>query len=69
MGKDLAEKYLDRANAVLGFDLKKIVLDGPEDELKKTEIQQPAIFAVSVAMYEQLIANNLTTRMWSPVIV
>lgn len=59
MGKDLAEKYLDRANAVLGFDLKQIVLAGPEDELKKTAIQQPAIFAVSVAMYEQLAANNL----------
>jgi [acyl-carrier-protein] S-malonyltransferase len=59
MGKELAEKYLERANAVLGFDLKKIVLEGPEDELKKTASQQPAIFAVSVAMYEQLTTNNL----------
>jgi len=59
MGKDLAGPYLERANAVLGFDLKKIVLEGPEDELKKTAIQQPAIFAVSAAMYEQLTTNNL----------
>ena len=59
MGKDLAGQYLERANAVLGFDLKKIVLEGPEDELKKTAIQQPAIFAVSAAMYEQLTTNNL----------
>jgi len=54
MGKDLAEKQLDRANAVLGFDLKKIVLEGPEEELKKTAIQQPAIFAVSAAMFDRL---------------
>lgn len=49
MGKDLAEEYLDKANAILGFDLKKIVLEGPEEELKKTEITQPAIFVISVA--------------------
>ncbi|MFA5113205.1 MAG: ACP S-malonyltransferase [Candidatus Margulisiibacteriota bacterium] len=58
MGKELAEKYLDRANAVLGFDLKKIVLEGPEDELKKTAIQQPAIFTVSAAMYERLATRD-----------
>lgn len=58
MGRDLAEKYLDKANAVLGFDLKKIVLEGPEDELKKTAIQQPAIFTVSVAMFEQLATRG-----------
>lgn len=54
MGKDLAEKFLDQANAILGFDLKKIVLEGPEEELKKTEIQQPAIFTVSAAAFEKL---------------
>jgi [acyl-carrier-protein] S-malonyltransferase len=59
MGKDLAEKYLDRANVALGFDLKKIVLEGPEEELKKTAIQQPAIFTVSVAAFESLKAKGL----------
>lgn len=54
MGKDLAEKFLDQANAILGFDLKKIVLEGPEEELKKTEIQQPAIFTVSAAAFAKL---------------
>lgn len=54
MGRELAENYLDQANEILGFDLKKICLEGPEEELKKTEIQQPAIFAVSVAMWESL---------------
>jgi [acyl-carrier-protein] S-malonyltransferase len=59
MGKDLAEKYLDQANEILGFDLKKICFEGPEDELKKTEITQPAILTVSVAAFYQLTTNNL----------
>ena len=54
MGRDFAEKYLDRANAALGLDLKKLCFEGPEEELKKTEITQPAILTVSAAAYEQL---------------
>ncbi|MBI5700080.1 ACP S-malonyltransferase [Candidatus Saganbacteria bacterium] len=54
MGKGLAEGRLDEANAILGFDIKKICLEGPEEELKKTEITQPAILTVSVAAYEHL---------------
>ena len=59
MGKDLAEGLLDQANEILGFDLKTIVLEGPEDELKKTAITQPAILTVSVAAFNQLTTNNL----------
>ncbi len=58
MGKGFAEEYLDRANEVLDFDLKKICLEGPAPELKKTEITQPAIFTISVAAFEQLRKNN-----------
>jgi [acyl-carrier-protein] S-malonyltransferase len=54
MGKDMAENYLDRANQILGFNLKKLCFEGPEGELKKTEITQPAILTVSVAAYESL---------------
>lgn len=54
MGKELAEEYLKRASFILGFDLMRIVLEGPEEELRKTENQQPAIFAVSVAAFEYL---------------
>ncbi|MBU1616729.1 MAG: ACP S-malonyltransferase [Candidatus Margulisbacteria bacterium] len=59
MGQGFAEAYLDRANEILGFDLKKICLEGPEEELKRTEIQQPAIFAVSVAALELLISKGI----------
>ncbi len=59
MGKDLAEKYLDQANEILGFDLKQICFAGPEEELKKTEITQPAILTVSVAAFESLKAKGV----------
>lgn len=59
MGKGFAESLLDRANQALSFDLKKLCLEGPEEELKKTAIQQPAIFAVSVAAFELLRAKGL----------
>ncbi|MFA4967146.1 MAG: ACP S-malonyltransferase, partial [Candidatus Margulisiibacteriota bacterium] len=51
MGKGFAESLLEEANQVLGFDLKKLCFEGPEEELKKTEITQPAILTVSVAAY------------------
>lgn len=60
MGKDFAESLLDKANAILGFDLKKIVLEGPEEELKKTEITQPAILTISIAALARL--ENHDTR-------
>ena len=49
MGKNFAEDYLNKASQVLGFDLLKICFEGPEDELKKTQISQPAILTVSIA--------------------
>lgn len=49
--------YVDRANEVLGFDLKKIMFKGPEEKLKQTEFTQPAIFLHSVALFNTLNAN------------
>lgn len=57
MGRDFAEadaetmKLFDTANAVLGFDLKKICFEGPAEELTKSNICQPAIFVTSYAAY------------------
>jgi [acyl-carrier-protein] S-malonyltransferase len=50
-------QYVDRANEVLGFDLKKIMFEGPADKLKQTEYTQPAIFLHSVALYQTLDAS------------
>lgn len=57
MGKDLAESdpeimaLFDRANEVLGFDLKTLCFEGPAEALTKSDICQPAIFTVSMACY------------------
>lgn len=60
MGLDLYEKYqasrdiFDSANSVLGIDLKKICFEGPEGELTKTDISQPAIVTTSIAALKAL---------------
>lgn len=57
MGADFAQAdaevmgFFDKANAVLGFDLKKICFEGPAEELTKSNICQPAIFVTSYAAY------------------
>ncbi len=58
MGKDLYDTYpaakevFDTANEVLGFDLKKIVFEGPDETLKLTQYTQPAIFTTSIAAFK-----------------
>ncbi|MBI5701250.1 ACP S-malonyltransferase [Candidatus Saganbacteria bacterium] len=59
MGKGFAEDYLAEANEILGLDLLKICFEGPEDELKRTELSQPAILAVSVAANDILKNRGL----------
>lgn len=55
MGRDLYENFsesreiFDRAQDLLGWDIKRRCFEGPEDILKQTAIQQPAIFTVSIA--------------------
>ena len=55
MGKELADTYsearqtFEEANDVLGYKLSTLCFDGPEEQLRMTEITQPAILTVSVA--------------------
>ncbi|MBL8028073.1 MAG: ACP S-malonyltransferase [Fibrobacteres bacterium] len=61
MGKALCEasseamNRVNEANDLLGFDLKKMMFEGPEDDLKKTENTQPALFVVSAIVYEAFV--------------
>jgi [acyl-carrier-protein] S-malonyltransferase len=63
MGEDLYEAFaeskavFDKANDVLGFDLKRFCFEGPENMLKMTHICQPAILTVSIACLEALRAK------------
>ena len=55
MGKELAEKYpiarktFEEADSALGMKLSQLCFEGPEEQLKLTEITQPAILTASVA--------------------
>lgn len=56
MGIDLyqssesAKALFDSANEILGFDITKIMFEGTDEELKQTNVTQPAIFIHSVAL-------------------
>ena len=60
MGQDFASRdseimsLYDEANEVLGFDLKSVCFEGPQEELTKSNICQPAIFVTSFAAYRAL---------------
>lgn len=43
-----AAKVLDEMDSTLGFKLSKIISDGPNSRLNKTENSQPAVMAVSI---------------------
>lgn len=56
MGKELTEsnesiaKLFQDANEILGFDITKIMFEGSADDLKQTNVTQPAVFLHSVAV-------------------
>lgn len=66
MGHDLAENFPDArdifeaANDTLGFDLKTLCFEGPEDQLRLTQYTQPAILTHSVALLRLLQKEGLT---------
>jgi len=60
MGRDVCEAsaaaraVYESADAVLGFPLSRVCFEGPEEELRRTEIQQPALLATSIALLRAL---------------
>jgi [acyl-carrier-protein] S-malonyltransferase len=65
MGKELAEKYpaarktFDEADESLGYRLSQLCFEGPEEQLRLTEITQPAILTASVAAFRVLAEKGL----------
>jgi [acyl-carrier-protein] S-malonyltransferase len=56
MGKVFADyAHFEKANSATGYDLKKMMLEGPADELKLTENTQPAIVAHSLMLFDKLL--------------
>ncbi len=56
MGKDLydsnpeARSLMDKADGILGFSLTDIMFNGSDDDLRRTDVTQPAIFLHSVVL-------------------
>lgn len=65
MGKELAEKYsvaqqtFQEADDTLGYKLSQLCFEGPEDQLRLTEITQPAILTASIAVFRVLQEKGL----------
>jgi len=55
-----AAQVFEKANEILGYDLKDICFNGPDEKLNTTTISQPAIFTVSAAILEVLRASPAT---------
>lgn len=68
MGRDLAEKFpvarqtFEEADDALGFSISNLCFEGPEDQLKLTEFQQPAICTVSVAALRVLAEKGVAAK-------
>lgn len=65
MGKDVyeavpvAQGAFDTAEQVLGFPLKELVFNGPEEDLKQTANTQPALLVTSYALYRAFEASGV----------
>ena len=57
MGKELyasndqAKEYFEKANEILGFRITDIMFEGTDEQLKQTNVTQPAVFLHSVIRY------------------
>lgn len=60
MGKEhyatsaFAKKLFEQANEILGFRISDIMFSGTEEDLKKTNVTQPAVFLHSVIAYRTI---------------
>ncbi len=67
MGSDLydrspsARAVFDQADDLLGYSLSALCFEGAEEELVETAVQQPAIFTVSVAAWQEVMEQEWDT--------
>jgi len=53
-----AREIFDAADDVLGYSISKICFEGPEEELLRTEVQQPAILTTGIALLSALAEES-----------
>jgi len=59
---DLAKELFEKANDILGFSITNIMFNGTDDDLKQTNVTQPAIFLHSVIL-AKVLGNNFKPKM------
>ena len=65
MGRDFYERFewanemWKKADEIMGYDLSNKVFNGPEEELKKTRITQPAVYVTEVIIQYFLIKEGV----------
>lgn len=57
---DNSKKFYTEADSLLGFDLSKLMLEGPQEELTLTYHAQPALLTTGVMIAEQLVQKGIT---------
>ena len=57
---DSVKALIKEADEMLGFSISKMMFEGPDTELMKTEFTQPAILTASVAVWQVLKEHGLT---------
>ncbi len=68
MGSDLyeqsprAKSLFDQANKILGFDITKIMFEGSAEDLKQTQVTQPAVF-LHATILAQVLGDSFTPDM------
>lgn len=51
---DRARSFMELANQVLGFEITKLMFEGPEEELTETKNAQPALYIAGATAFEYL---------------
>ena len=68
MGKDLYNYYseskaiFNEANDILGWDLKKLCFEDPENQIHQTRYTQPALFTASIAAFVAAQAGSVDRK-------
>ena len=75
---ELLERYFEQAEAASGLPIRQLCLEGPIEELTATDVAQPALFCVALAMADlareagssptsrPATRSASTRRRWSP---
>lgn len=63
MGKDfydsdpVAKEIFDKANDVLGYDIRDMIFNGTQEQLTLTKFTQPAVFITSIACFRVFVSR------------